>query len=178
MALVRSKVPVGVLCWEKTFGSRSSKTKKTKFYQASVLILTFMAYLCYHMAKRPITVVKGTLNPNCTIDGNNTCKAWQPFSDPDKSKKLFGEMDSAFLFSYAIAMFFSGYLAEHTSLRKYLGFGMILTGIVTAVFGLAYYLDIHSLGFFFSLQIVTGMFQATGWPCVVAVVGNWFDKGR
>ena len=27
-------------------------------------------------------------------------------------------------------------------------------------------------------QIIIGAFQATGWPAVVAVIGNWVGKGR
>ena len=27
-------------------------------------------------------------------------------------------------------------------------------------------------------QIIGGMFQATGWPPLVAIMGNWFSKSR
>ena len=32
--------------------------------------------------------------------------------------------------------------------------------------------------FFFFGQIIAGAFQSTGWPAVVATVGNWFGPGR
>ena len=30
----------------------------------------------------------------------------------------------------------------------------------------------------FIFQIITGAFQASGWPGVVTVMANWFGKGR
>ena len=33
-------------------------------------------------------------------------------------------------------------------------------------------------GYIDHVQVVTGMFQATGWPGVVSVMANWFGKGR
>merc|ERR1719158_2299289 len=55
---------------------------------------------------------------------------------------------------------------------------MICSGLFTFLFGLAYAANIHSLAFFISIQIITGAFQATGWPGVVTVMANWFGKGR
>ncbi|XP_066365467.1 putative glycerol-3-phosphate transporter 5 [Miscanthus floridulus] len=38
----------------------------------------------------------------------------------------------------------------------------------------AYFLDVHALAFFVAAQVASGVVQSIGWPCVVAVVGNWF----
>eukprot|EP00795_Rhopilema_esculentum_P016289 gene16289-7674_t len=43
---------------------------------------------------------------------------------------------------------------------------------------MAYFWNIHSLVYFIGMQVITGIFQASGWPCVVAAVGNWFGEGR
>ena len=29
-----------------------------------------------------------------------------------------------------------------------------------------------------SMQLVCGLYQSTGWPTVVAIMGNWFPKGK
>ena len=57
-------------------------------------------------------------------------------------------------------------------------FGMMGSGVFTMVFGFGYWLDLHLLGFFVGVQIVCGLFQSIGWPCVVAIVGNWFGKSK
>lgn len=87
-------------------------------------------------------------------------------------------LDSAFLFSYAIAMFASGFIAERVSLRYFLSIGMIMTGIFTYMFGVARTSHIHSLSYFIFVQIFAGIFQTTGWPGVVTLVGRWFGKKK
>lgn len=143
-------------------------------YQTAVIILTFIAYTSYHLAKRSFSIVKPELE--CHKTTNNSCERWVPFEDTDKNKYLFGLLDSTFLVSYALAIFVSGYLAEQTNLRIYLSIGMVLTGVSTCLTGLAYYLNIHSLSFFVLFQIITGITHSTGWPCVVEAVGVWFPE--
>ncbi|KAL9299287.1 putative glycerol-3-phosphate transporter 5 [Arabidopsis thaliana] len=43
---------------------------------------------------------------------------------------------------------------------------------------LGYWMNVHTLGFYMSVQIVCGLFQSIGWPCVVSVVGNWCGKEK
>ncbi|XP_063219193.1 glucose-6-phosphate exchanger SLC37A2 [Bacillus rossius redtenbacheri] len=56
--------------------------------------------------------------------------------------------------------------------------GMIGSGIFSYLFGIARSYEIHNLWYFIFVQIFAGIFQTTGWPGVVTVVGNWFGKGK
>ncbi|XP_017959642.1 glucose-6-phosphate exchanger SLC37A2 isoform X2 [Drosophila navojoa] len=148
-------------------------------YKMSIILLTFAAYACYHMSRKPISVVKSVLHYNCSDSQPHAgidC-GYAPFDGPD-SKSLFGMLDSAFLFSYAIAMFVSGFVAERVSLRYFLSMGMIMTGVFTYLFGVARTSNIHSLSYFIFVQIFAGIFQTTGWPGVVTLVGRWFGKEK
>lgn len=87
-------------------------------------------------------------------------------------------MDFSYWIAYALGMFFVGHVAERTNLRKFLASGMIMAGFWTICFGLAYFWEIHSLSYFIAVQLLGGIFQATGWPSVVTLVGNWFGKKR
>lgn len=146
-----------------------------------------MAYTCYHMNRKPISVFKNVINRNCSnidpppgqhIDPNDdTWCDWAPF-DQSGSEALLGLLDSSFLFAYAAAMFLSGFVAERVNLRYYLAIGMILSGIASYLFGLARTLDIHDISYFVMVQIFGGVVQTTGWPGVVTVVGNWFGKDK
>lgn len=98
--------------------------------------------------------------------------------DGTDAAAIFGAMDSAFLFSYALAMFGSGFIAERVSLRYFLAFGMMLSGAFTYLFGVAKPLNIHSTIYFLLVQICAGIFQTTGWPGVVTLVGRWFGKSK
>ncbi|XP_073256473.1 glucose-6-phosphate exchanger SLC37A2-like isoform X1 [Porites lutea] len=167
----RNKIPYGVRF------IRWIGRERAAAYRGSVLILTFFAYTTYHLSRKPISVVKGTLNPNCS-KANPSCHGWKPFNSVDSGDELLGALDLAFLFSYAVGMFFSGFLAEHMDLRHFLTIGMILSGLLTIAFGMGYVWNIHYFAYFVTVQVFSGFFQSSGWPSVVECVGNWFGKGR
>uniref|UniRef100_A0A8C6L202 Glucose-6-phosphate exchanger SLC37A2 n=1 Tax=Nothobranchius furzeri TaxID=105023 RepID=A0A8C6L202_NOTFU len=140
----------------------------------------------YHLSRKPISIVKSELHKNCStvirpvdlnITDNDTWCDWVPF-DQDNYQTLFGVLDNSFLVAYAIGMFFSGIFGERLPLRYYLSVGMLLSGVFTCLFGLGYYWEIHSLWYYAFIQVMNGLMQTTGWPAVVACVGNWFGKGK
>ncbi|XP_064650598.1 glucose-6-phosphate exchanger SLC37A2-like [Lineus longissimus] len=163
----------------------SSPCNRNVTYRGLILVLTFFCYASYHLSRKPISVVKSVLHRNCSNlirppkyanDTDNWC-SWEPF-EHDNYEQLLGSLDYVYLFSYAISMFISGHIAERMNLRTYLTLGMFGSGILTAAFGMGYYWQIHSLTYYLGVQVVGGFFQATGWPGVVACVGNWFGKGK
>lgn len=176
---------------------RNEMMKRT-FYKALVLCITFIAYTCYHMGRRPLTIVKNVLNRNCSdviklaiydqdlmdityIDqlefpsNSTTWCDWAPFDNDATANQQLALLDSAFLFSYAFFMFFSGLVADRCNIRYFLSLGMLLTGALLYAFGMAFYLNIHSMSYFVIVQILSGAIQTTGWPSVVSCIGNWFD---
>uniref|UniRef100_A0A4W4EDB2 Glucose-6-phosphate exchanger SLC37A2 n=1 Tax=Electrophorus electricus TaxID=8005 RepID=A0A4W4EDB2_ELEEL len=123
---------------------------RDSWYRGFILVLTFLFYTAYHLSRKPISIVKN----------------------------LFGILDNCFLVAYAIGMFFSGMFGERLPLRYYLTAGMLSSGLFTALFGLGFYWNIHSLWYYCFMQAMNGLVQTTGWPAVVACVGNWFGKGK
>uniref|UniRef100_A0A7N6FHG3 Glucose-6-phosphate exchanger SLC37A2 n=1 Tax=Anabas testudineus TaxID=64144 RepID=A0A7N6FHG3_ANATE len=156
------------------------------WYRYFTLFLTFLFYTAYHLSRKPISIVKSQLHRNCStvirpadlnITNNDTWCDWKPF-DQDNYQTLFGVLDNCFLVAYAIGMFISGIFGERLPLRYYLSVGMLMSGLFTALFGLGFYWNIHSLGYYAFIQVMNGLMQTTGWPAVVACVGNWFGKGK
>ncbi|XP_075765410.1 glucose-6-phosphate exchanger SLC37A2 isoform X1 [Pelodiscus sinensis] len=158
---------------------------RDSWYRGLTLVLTFLFYTSFHLSRKPISIVKSELHTNCSSQGrrapngtnSSTWCDWAPF-DKDNYKELFGALDNAFLVAYAIGMFISGIFGERLPLRYYLSAGMVLSGLFTALFGLAYFWEIHALWYFVLIQICNGLVQTTGWPSVVTCVGNWFGKGK
>lgn len=66
--------------------------------------------------------------------------------------QMLGELDSAFLFSYAAAMFLSGFIADRVNLRYFLSLGMIMSGIFCYLFGLAKTYNIHHFSYYVVIQ--------------------------
>uniref|UniRef100_A0A672ZDI2 Glucose-6-phosphate exchanger SLC37A2 n=1 Tax=Sphaeramia orbicularis TaxID=375764 RepID=A0A672ZDI2_9TELE len=139
-----------------------------------ILLLTFLFYTAYHLSRKPISIVKVSVR----LQVWRCHTVFVLFLDQDNYQALFGVLDNCFLVAYAIGMFFSGIFGERLPLRYYLSAGMLLSGLFTALFGLGFYWNIHSLGYYGFIQVMNGLMQTTGWPAVVACVGNWFGKGR
>ncbi|XP_061106219.1 glucose-6-phosphate exchanger SLC37A2 [Conger conger] len=159
---------------------------RDSWYRGFILVLTFLFYTAYHLSRKPISIVKSELHRNCStvirpahlnVSDNETWCDWAPF-DQDNYKTLFGAVDNSFLVAYAIGMFISGIFGERLPLRYYLSCGMLLSGLFTALFGLGFYWNIHSLWYYAFVQAMNGLVQTTGWPSVVTCVGNWFGKGK
>ncbi|WJX94781.1 hypothetical protein P8452_76167 [Trifolium repens] len=144
-------------------------------YRYIVLLLTFIAYVCYHASRKPTGIVKSILCP----DPTHTSKyhGWAPFNGPEGVSKL-GEIDLAFLACYSLGMYIAGHLGDSLDLRLFLTVGMIGSGIFVGVFGMGYFWNVHEFWFYLTMQMIAGLFQATGWPSVVAVIGNWFGKRK
>ncbi|KAH0658348.1 hypothetical protein KY289_027096 [Solanum tuberosum] len=176
--------PLGIQLIENI--NKSSLSFKT--YQVIVLIVTFFAYTSYHANRKTTSIVKQALDPQSLgvgpifpWQGNSIRKSfrdgWFPFNGPDGTT-LLGDLDVAFLFVYAIGMYFSGHVGDRMDLRVFLTAGMLGTGLFTALFGVGYWANIHSFYYYLIIQMIAGLFQSTGWPSVVAVVGNWFGKKK
>lgn len=138
-----------------------------------VLLITFIAYTCYHASRKPTGIVKSVLCP----EHKGTNQGWSPFNGNDGTSKL-GEIDVAFLACYSLGMYVAGHLGDTLDLRMFLATGMIGSGVFVGLFGMGYFWNIHEFWFYLSMQMIAGMFQATGWPSVVAVIGNWFGKRK
>ncbi|XP_006870911.1 PREDICTED: glycerol-3-phosphate transporter [Chrysochloris asiatica] len=168
---------------------------RDQWYRAFTFFLTFLLYASFHLSRKPISIVKGELHKDCAavtededqfnspskqtgyLPSNGTDCGWAPF-DKDNYQQLLGALDYSFLCAYAVGMYLSGIIGERLPIRYYLTFGMLASGAFTALFGLGYFYDIHSFGFYVVTQIINGLVQTTGWPSVVACLGNWFGKGR
>lgn len=159
---------------------------RDNWYRGSIIVLTYLFYTSYHLSRKPISVVKSQLHRNCSAlpnppanisENDTTWCSWAPFENSNY-KELLGSLDTSFLVAYAIGMFFSGMFGERLPLRYYLSGGMVICGVFTAFLGLGYYWSIHALWYYILFQILNGLAQTTGWPSVVACMGNWFGKGK
>ncbi|CAK9160356.1 unnamed protein product [Ilex paraguariensis] len=176
------------------FPTLDSPHKTLTFHRIIVLLITFAAYASFHASRKPPSIVKSILGPEITtqnttiplsdqnpiqLDQNpvGIDTGWAPFNGSSGPHRL-GELDLAFLSAYSLGMYFAGHIGDRIDLRVFLTTGMVGSGIFTILFGFGYFLDVHFFWFFVLVQVICGLFQSIGWPCVVAVVGNWFGKSK
>ncbi|KAH8857013.1 Glucose-6-phosphate exchanger SLC37A2 [Schistosoma japonicum] len=126
-----------------------------------IFLFTLLIYTCYHLSRKPLSIVKSVLHQNCSeeahkkgkiiVPENETFCDWAPF-DNQNYDSLFGTLDLIFLSLYAISMFFSGHVADKMDLRIYLCIGTLLSGMTTIAFGLGYFFNIHSFTYYAIVQ--------------------------
>ena len=98
---------------------------KELFYKLFVLVLTYLTYLAYHIAKRPIAVVENSkyfLDCDTDTDRLNDdeeeaeCK-WSWVTEmkgvsKDEADSIIGNMQTFYAAFYAAFMFVAGWIAE------------------------------------------------------------------
>lgn len=172
--MVQPQEPVKLSPGFSLFPSLKPQNKALFFHQITALVITFLAYASFHASRKPPSIVKSVLGPTMQSDSDS---GWAPFNGPRGTHRL-GELDLAFLTSYSFGMYFAGHIGDRIDLRLFLVFGMMGSGLFTILFGLGYWFSVHLFIYFVVVQILCGLFQSIGWPCVVAVVGNWFGKEK
>ncbi|KAJ8752835.1 hypothetical protein K2173_008570 [Erythroxylum novogranatense] len=169
-----------------------------KSYQIVVWVVTFFAYTSFHVARKTLSIVQSVLDPETSEVGLKFSPwsityvtkpigkrrfllvlgdGWSPFNGAEGTA-LLGDLDLAFLSVYAFGMYFAGHLGDRLNLRILLTIGMVGTAIFTSLFGVGYWANVHNFYYFLMVQMLAGLFQSTGWPLVVAVIGNWFGKKK
>ena len=92
------------------------------FYRVLAFLTTYIAYIAYHIAKRPIAVVESSVNfldcsENLTVVFRNDepeCEAWvnEMNGEKGKSEEIISNMQVFYAAFYAGFMFINGMIAE------------------------------------------------------------------
>ncbi|XP_015749748.1 PREDICTED: sugar phosphate exchanger 3-like [Acropora digitifera] len=107
-------------------------------------------------------------------------KLWESrnfFKDEHHAELFLGAMDTTFLLAYAVGLYISGILGDRFNLTRVLAFGMCSSAVMVFMFGtVSKWIGVYNIWYYGVFMALNGLFQSTGWPCVVAVMGNWFGK--
>uniref|UniRef100_A0A1A8DUT3 Sugar phosphate exchanger 3 n=1 Tax=Nothobranchius kadleci TaxID=1051664 RepID=A0A1A8DUT3_NOTKA len=152
-----------------------------------VFLLTFFSYVLLHASRKTFSNVKVSISAqwtpsiqNDSIPAFSPSQTWEAnrlFADEKQATLFLGALDSIFLFSYAVGLYLSGVVGDRVNLRYVLCFGLCGSAIVEFVFGtLTEWLHIYNIYLYCCLWVMNGLLQSAVWPCVVAVMGNWFGK--
>ncbi|XP_033968371.1 sugar phosphate exchanger 3 [Pseudochaenichthys georgianus] len=150
-------------------------------------LLTFFSYVLLHASRKTFSNVKVSISAQWTPTFTNGSAAdfspgqtWEGnhlFADKEQATLFLGALDTIFLFSYAVGLYFSGVIGDRVNLRYVLCVGLCGSAAVEFVFGtLTEWLKIYNVYVYCGLWVLNGLLQSAVWPCVVAVMGNWFGK--
>uniref|UniRef100_A0A8C9SIT8 Sugar phosphate exchanger 3 n=2 Tax=Scleropages formosus TaxID=113540 RepID=A0A8C9SIT8_SCLFO len=150
-------------------------------------LLTFFSYVLLHASRKTFSNVKVSISAQWTpsvLNGSSPAyspgQTWEEnklFEDSQEATLFLGALDTIFLFSYAIGLYVSGVIGDRLNLRYVLSFGLCGSAIVEFLFGtVTEWLHFYNIYFYCCLWVLNGLLQSAVWPCVVAVMGNWFGK--
>lgn len=92
---------------------------------------------------------------------------------------MLGLIDTLYLLSYTAGMAVLGSFIGRFSLKWYVIIGMLLSALSYVSFALLYLMSgVFSVPFMAAMMCLNGFFQATGWPGLMGIIGNWFSKDK
>lgn len=156
--------------------------RKWTIHHLIVFLLTFFSYSCFHATRKAFSNIKDSMqkewtNNSVTLDPPKLWEDRHFFKDKHSAEIFLGAMDTTFLLAYAVGLYISGILGDRFNLRKVLASGMCSSAIMVFMFGtVSKWIGIYNIWYYGIFMALNGLFQSTGWPCVVAVMGNWFGK--
>lgn len=164
--------------------SKSVKSQWTR-YHISAFSITFVSYALFHATRKTFSNVKISMSQewspfNKTYPGIYDYKQWNShnlFKSPKSASVFLGSLDTTFMISYSVGLYISGALGDRFNPRKVLALGMCSSSVMVFMFGtLSEWLHIYNFYWYAVFWALTGLLQSSGWPTVVAIVGNWFGK--
>ena len=164
---------------------KSVKSIRTwTWHHAVVFILTFFAYAFFHACRKSFSNIKDVMEKSFSPENIShpvyPLDVWQKqkmFVSVTSADVFLGELDTLFLIAYAIGLYFSGVIGDRVNLRYMLTFGMCGSAILTFLFGyLSEVINMQNKFYYRCIYFLNGLFQSTGWPATVAIMGNWFSK--
>lgn len=163
---------------------KSKPQKCTKFHIAAFFV-TFVSYALFHVTRKTFSNVKTTMSAvwspfNTSYPDIYDYEQWNShhmYENASDASLFLGTLDTAFMISYSVGLYISGALGDRFDLRKVLSFGMCSSAITVFIFGtVSEWTHTYNQYAYVVFWCATGLLQSTGWPTVVAVIGNWFGK--
>lgn len=85
------------------------------------------------------------------------------------TKTALGAIMTCLFFAYAIGQFVNGQLGDRFGARKFISFGLLISGVLNIIFGFTNVITAMMI-----IWGLNGYFQSMGWAPSVKTVANWF----
>lgn len=138
-------------------GSTEEQEKRYKKLKWQVFFAATFGYGFYYVCRLSLNVVK------------------KPITDSGfLSESELGIIGSALFFSYAIGKFVNGFLADHSNIKRFMSFGLLVSALANLIMGFS-----NLFLFFIICWGINGWVQSFGAASSVVGLSRWFkDKER
>ena len=137
----------------KTDEEQKSYYKKLKW---QVFISATLGYGLYYVCRLSLNVIKKPL-----VDAGVL------------SESELGIIGSSLFFAYAIGKFTNGFLADHSNIKRFMGFGLLISALANLIMGFT-----STFLFFAVCWGVNGWVQSMGAPSSVVSLSRWYKDSE
>jgi len=124
-----------------------------KYWRWRTFYSIFFGYIFYYLTRKSFTFAMPAL-----------------ISDMGFDKSELGILGSVFSVTYGVSKFISGIIGDKSNPRYFMGFGLIMTGILNICFGFS-----STLWYFILFWGLNGWFQGFGWPPCARMLAYWYS---
>lgn len=135
--------------------------RRKKIEQIKVYLITYLAYSLVHFQREFWSLSKSKIVHE---------------HPKELSKSILSRFDTAQLLAYAFFLYICGIIGDSYNQRLVLSGTLAALTIMFSLLSLPGFLDITSQPYFYCVQILIGVFNAFLFPCMIAIMGNWFPK--
>ena len=136
--------------------SKMNNSKRAQYLQIRIIIVTYVTYLCYYLARKADAISKSSLKSELNFSIDDLAMA-----------------DTAYLFTYTFALFGAGMIGSKVPSNVMLCVGLLGVAGVSALKARTTSPYNYAL-----LQALHAIFQSTGWPTCIKVLANWVTTNR
>lgn len=132
---------------------------KYRYWRIRIFYSIYIGYALFYFTRKSFAALKPVLIDDLGFDITSIAA-----------------LESLLWITYGISKFLSGMISDKSSLRYFMGFGLILTGVFNIFFGLS-----SSLLFFGIFLGLNGFFQGWGSPPCAKLLTYWYsqkERGR
>ncbi|CAG5121248.1 unnamed protein product, partial [Candidula unifasciata] len=157
-------------------------------HRCAVFLLTFFSYAFFHANRKAFSNVKASTAKVWTPSIHNESlpairpnKIWNShnlFDSAESAEHFEGVLDTSFMLAYALGLYLNGYVGDRKVYEKVLfDLGMAGCSVEVFIFGcVCEWAEYYNEYFYVFIWVINGLLQSTGWPVVVACMGNWFGQ--
>lgn len=127
-----------------------------RYWRLHIMIGLYAGYAVYYFTRRSFNAIMPQL-----------------LDDLGLTKADVGLMLTLFYVIYGISRFVSGMMSDYANPRYFMGFGLMITGVINILFGMSS--SLIALMFLWSMN---AFFQGFGWPPCAKLLTSWYSRNE
>lgn len=135
---------------------KESVDKQYRYWRIRIFYSMYVGYAFFYFTRKSFTFAMPGM-----------------MADLGLTKAQLGGIGSVLAITYGLSKFISGIMADKSNPRYFMGFGLILTGILNICFGMSS--TLVALTAFWALN---GWFQGWGWPPCAKLLTHWYSRSE